>query len=410
MFASTRKLSLGAAHAVIASVFALLVFTANAWAGSTEQVLYSFQQQDRPWSGVILDAAGNLYGTSTYGGSSSRGAVYMLTPTQGGGWKETIIYSFTGGVDGSTPYAGLVADRLGNLYGATTSGGVYGDGAVFELVPVSGGAWTEKVLYSFKGFGASPYYTLGIDSAGNLYGSTAHGAGCGSNDQGTIFQLKPSGSTWKRYLLYRFCSPSDGGYPGPVSLDSAGNVYAGVDIYQPIGAQGQVIKLTPAQGQWTKTVLHTFKTAEGQPNAGELHIDNAGNIFGIASGGKLGFGTVFELTPNGSGGWTSKILYNFTGKLDGGEPAYGLEMDAKGNLFGTTSMYGPYIYGGTVYELSPNLNGGWIETTLHGFLGPPDGEAAYGGITIDTAGNLFGTTLNGGDPSCQCGVVYEVIP
>ena len=194
----------------------------------TESVLYNFAQSgdaQHPWGGVTFDQSGNLYGTTVYGGAYGAGAVYKLTPS-GSGWTETVIYSFTGGTDGANPYAGLISDQAGNLYGATASGGSSNGGTAFELVSSNGG-WTFNLLYSFTGasgqFAAGPVANLAFDSTGNLYGTT-HGDG--PYNYGAVFKLTPANGTWSYTSLHDFTGGNDGGYPrSNITFDKNGNMY-----------------------------------------------------------------------------------------------------------------------------------------------------------------------------------------
>src|SRR5207245_831479 len=160
----------------------------------TESVLYSFNANpdaQGPFGGVIFDAAGNLYGTTASGGSSGDGTVFELSPVAGGGWTETVLYSFTNTPDGENPETSLVMDTAGNLFGTTIFGGSAGGGCVFELSP-NGTGWTESVLFNFTGSnGLEPGGPLVFDSAGNLYGTSADG---GSGHVGTVFELSPGSS------------------------------------------------------------------------------------------------------------------------------------------------------------------------------------------------------------------------
>jgi uncharacterized repeat protein (TIGR03803 family) len=220
----------------------------------TESVLYNFAQAgdaQHPWGGVTFDQSGNLYGTTVYGGKNGAGAVYKLTPS-GSGWTETIIYSFTGGTDGGNPYAGLIFDQPGNLYGAAASEGAHNGGTVFELTP-NGSAWTFNLLYSFTGasgqFAQGPVANLAFDSIGNLYGTT-HGAG--AYNFGAVFKLTPGGSGWAYTSLHDFTGGDDGGYPrSNIVFDKNGNMYGTAaeggtegngDCYGPCGV---IFEITP---------------------------------------------------------------------------------------------------------------------------------------------------------------------
>ena len=194
----------------------------------TESILYTFTQNgdaQHPWGGVTFDTAGNLYGTTVYGGAYGKGAIYELTPA-GAGWTETVLYSFTGGTDGANPYAGVIFDQSGNLYGATSAGGSGNGGTVFELT-ASKGSWTFNLLYSFSGasgqFSAGPLANLAFDSAGNLYG-TAHGAG--AYNFGSAFKLTSGAGGWTYTSLHDFTGGNDGGYPrSSIAFDKNGNMY-----------------------------------------------------------------------------------------------------------------------------------------------------------------------------------------
>jgi uncharacterized repeat protein (TIGR03803 family) len=351
------------------------VFELTPTAGGTwsEKVLYSFKNDGtdgiNPKAGVIFDAAGNLYGTTSHGSPSHQGTVFELTPAVGGTWTEKVLHSFINdGMDGGIPEAGpLIFDAAGNLYGTTFTGGAYGSGTVFELTPAAGGTWTEKVLYSFNPFngadGAAPYDGLIFDAAGNLYGTTEVGGtgGCGGYSCGTVFELTPAaGGTWTEKVLYRFQGGADGAYPY-----DAGVIF-----------------------------------------------DAAGNLYGTTyAGGTSGAGTVFELTRAAGGTWTEKVLYRFQGGADGAVPVGGLIFDATGNLYGTACQGGAGGCGGygcgSVFELTPAAGGTWTENVLHSFSDTPDGAGPEGGLVLDSAGNLYGTT-DGGGPS-GFGTVFEFI-
>jgi len=316
-----------------------------------------------------------------------------------------VLHSFgaNGSRGGSDLYGGLILDAAGNLYGAAESGGRYGHGIVFELSPGSGGAWTETVLYSFKGGqdGASPHATLAWDSAGNLYGTTVSGGGstaCGGGC-GVVYRLTLSSGQWTETVLYRFTGGADGSvlYPGVV-VDAAGNVYGGA-LGGGASTLGTVYKLTPgAGGAWTFTLLHAFA---GRPDGATLYatpvLDRAGNLYGTTyEGGAANKGAVYTITQAPGGGWTERILYSFQGGSDGANPMAPLTFDRNGNIYGATEAGGTANCG-TAYRLTPNGSGGWRETVLHTFLGisAQDGENPNGMI-FDSHGNLYGTSLGGG--------------
>ncbi len=321
----------------------------------SETVLYSFaggSDGAGPLAGLIADSAGNLYGTTAKGGGAGCGGhgcgtVFKLTPDG----TETVLYSFAGGNDGISPVAGLITDSAGNLYGTTQLGGKNHFGTVFKLAPDG----TETVLYRFcfQGDpctdGGSPYAGLIKDKAGNLYGTTAEG---GTYSGGTVFRLAPDGS---ETVLYSFARGSDGAYPkAGLIADSAGNLYGTTASGGGTGCGGYgcgtVFKLAP---EGTETVLYAFTGNDGAyPEAGVI-TDSAGNFYGTTQqGGTNDNGTVFKLAPDG----TETVLYSFAGGSDGSLPFAGLIADKKGHLYGTTSEGGStrcYGFGcGTVFKLN----------------------------------------------------------
>ena len=418
--------------AALAIIAATLLVTST-WAAAQETVLHNFNGTDGdvPTAGLIFDKNGNLYGTTSQGGTGNCyngygdihcGTVFELSPIQGGGWTETVLYSFNwngNGTDGTNPGGGLIFDAAGNLYGTTVYGGTYGYGTVFELTPAAGGTWTEKVLWSFGNGtdGANPGGGLIFDAAGNLYGTTVYG---GTYGYGMVFELTPAaGGTWTEKVLWSFGNGTDGYQPfAGLIFDAAGNLYGttvsgGTYLYN-----GTVFELTPAAGGgWTEQVLHSFNyngTDGIWPYAG-LIFDAAGNLYGTTdSGGAYGDGTVFELMPGQGGIWTEGVLYSFLCSpfncTDGYSPQAGLIFDAAGNLYGTTSEGGTYHYG-TVFELTPAAGGGWTETVLYSFGNGTDGVGPVAGLIFDAAGNLYGTTAYGGtgvDGLNEGGTVFEL--
>ena len=257
-----------------------------------------------PYGGrPIFDQAGNLYGTTFGGGggscSAGCGLVYELTPSAGG-WTEKILYSFTGaGGDGASPWAGVIFDQAGNLYGTTEFGGANGYGTIYELSP-SGSGWTEKVLYNFQNQadGAWPFAGLVFDRSGNLYGATTWG---GTGNGGTVFELAPAGSGWNYQTLYAFTRQPGELAGGPVAtpiLDTGGNLY-GATYGDGAYGLGSVFKLTPSGGSWTITTLYNFTGgSDGLLPRSNLVLDANGDLYGMAaSGGANGRGVVFEITP-----------------------------------------------------------------------------------------------------------------
>jgi len=426
---------------MLAVIFALVMIAAQPAQAQTETVIYNFCSQPGctdgldPTGNLILDSAGNLYGTSVLGGNgcptnpSGCGVVFELSPEGGGGWTQTVLYSFSSVVTGANPIlAPLVFDSAGNLYGTTDYGGSDNVGVVFELSP-SGSSWTQAVLNSMVYGGAGgkqPEAGLILDAQGNLYGTTTSGGrynrkrcptrfgGCG-----VVFELTPSqGGTWTETVLHTFKGSLDGGIPqaAPI-LDAQGNLY-GTTAVGGANNSGIVWKLTPItkgkkKGQWKEQILHTFKggTTDGASPWAGLIADAQGNFYGTTQeGGAYGSGTIFELTPK-NGSWTETILYTFTGGWDGGLPTSPLVFDNAGNLYGTTAAGGSGSCSGgcgVVFELTPSQGGAWTETVLHSFAGTPDGAVSWSGLIFDTQGNLYGMTREGG--LSNSGVVFEVTP
>ena len=382
----------------------LMLLPGGAAAATNETVLHSFvggSDGSYPVAGLIADAAGNMYGTSRFGGANSSGTVFKLTPS-GNTWSETVIYSFAGGNDGSSPAAALIMDKAGNLYGTTRLGGSANAGTVFELSP-SGSSWTESVLYTFTGGtdGGSPQGALTLRN-GALFGTTPEGGALGN---GAVYRLRKVNGKWEENVLYSFAGGSgDGAYPyGAVIFDKAGNLYGTAESGGPNQA-GAVFELQHSGSVWKESVLYFFtgNLDGGTLDAGVI-FDPAGNLYGTtASGGKSSVGTVFELV-SANGTWTEQVLYNFTGGQDGGFPSAGLVMDKNGNLFSTTYSGGTSS-SGTVFQLTPSA-GGWTETVLYSFSGGNDGGFPLAGLLL-RKGHLFGTTVEGG--TSQSGVAFEV--
>jgi uncharacterized repeat protein (TIGR03803 family) len=398
-------------------ILALVLLTAGLAWSSSYKVLYNFLPNNNPTSGLITDSAGNAYGTTWDGSFENGGTVYELSPKTG--YKT--LYHFSVNSGGYAPQGNLVLDSAGNLYGTTLFGGVSSSecefggtcGVVFELTPPSNGElWTETVLYTFCSHancmdGSNPQSGVIFDSAGSLYGTTYKG---GSQSAGLVFELSPNSGGWSETVLYNFCTQTncaDGSNPyGAPIFDAVGNLY-GTTMAGGLSA-GTAFKLSPAGGGWTETVLYSFcsqtKCADGGiPYAG-LAFDAAGDLYGTtSSGGNLncgGCGTVFELTPSVSGSWTETSLITFGGP-DGAEPYAGVTLDPSGNVYGTTFQGGDNGSGcgrfgcGTVFELTPGVGGEWTER-LFRFPDEASGIRPKSPITLDSTGNVYGTTTVGG--------------
>ncbi len=412
---------------------AIILATTSAKAGQKEYVLHNFGSGNdgtNPSSVLIPDSTGNLYGTTAGGGAHGFGTVFMLTANPPNGWKETILYSFKGGRDGLGPHGGLAWDSAGNLYGTTLGGGAIGQlckgtggcGTVFELSPLASGKWQENVLYRFKGCqndGCHPTGGVVFDSTGNLYSTTTGGgdAGCGIGRCGTVFELTRSSSGWRETVIYHFRGVLQGDGSGPqagLTFDSAGDLL-GTTLAGGTGSCkggcGTVFELTPTSSGWQETVLHSF--AGGSDGAGSwasLSLDvAAGILYSTTSlGGPNNHGTVFQLAPGSGGGWTEEVLHSFSGGKDGSEPFANVILDSAGNLYGTTVGGGNITCDcGTVFKLVPGSDGKWTESVLHNFVSGNDGANPQTGLLFDTAGNLYGTTSAGGNHNSY-GTAFEI--
>jgi uncharacterized repeat protein (TIGR03803 family) len=349
----------------------------------------------------------------------AKGNLYGTTPgnvfrvTEAG--KEAVLYTFTTyGTGGSYSTSDLIRDSAGNLYGTTQYGGdlscdaPYGCGVVFKVDTTK----KETVLYRFKGGkdGMQPWAGLTQDAVGNFYGTTYQGGdpSCGFEfGCGTVFKLDKTG---KETVLHRFAFGADSGFPaGGLVMDKEGNLY-GTTYGNGTAAPGTVYKVTK---DGKETVLHTFKTgSDGDAPMGSLIMDTEGNLYGTTSGNPGdNFGTVFKMTPKGK----ETVLYRFLGVPDGQQPQAGVVMDAAGNLYGTTLSGGNLNCKqnsgngcGTVFKVSKNGN----ETLLYEFVAGSDGGFPRAGVLLDSKGNLYGTTPYAGSYNeCElgCGVVFELI-
>jgi uncharacterized repeat protein (TIGR03803 family) len=382
-----------------------------------------------PNAGLILDSWGNLYGTTPNGGLYGYGVVFELSPTSAG-WTTTVLYSFCEATcpQGSGPQSSLTLDSDGNLYGTTDAGGTYGAGTVFELSPASGGGWIESVLYSFCATttcadGAHPTAGVIFGEQGRLYGTTLEGGqiSCNGSGCGVVFELKrDNNGPWSETVLYTFTGGNDGGSPiaGLVS-DSFGHLYGTTWMH---GAQssGVVFELTSVSGAWSESVLHTFCSAascsDGSNPWASLILGADGSLYGTTIGGgktslaaASGYGVVFRLTPT-AGVWSESVLHAFDG-TDGRAIYASVILDSLGNLYGTTALGGDYscnsVYGcGLVFVLRPTSSGGWNEDALIVFSGGNEGLSPYANLVMDPQGHLYGTTEYGG--ARGLGTVFEL--
>jgi uncharacterized repeat protein (TIGR03803 family) len=378
----------------VGALFALLLIAALPAQSQTETTLYTFtggSDGGKPASTLIFDKVGNLYGTTQTGGAGF-GTVFELSPDGHGGWTESVLYAFTGGTDGSEPgYAPLIFDAAGNLYGTTYMGGAKRQGVVFELTPAEG-SWKETVLYSFVGSkkdGGNPEGAIVMDGAGNIYGTTVHGAGT----RGAVYELSPAGGgAWTERVLYGV-EASDGG----LAMDGVGDLFG-------TSRDKKIFELSPnGKGGFNAIVVYTF--LDGEIPQGTLAFDGRGSLYGTAyPGGEFGGGTVYRLTP-GKNGWNEETLESLQRHSpDPFHPLSGVVVDGSGNVFGTT-VSGGTARDGTLFELVPTGRS-YTLNILWNFNG--DGADPHGGLVRDGAGNLYGTAYFGGHENA--GTVVEVTP
>jgi uncharacterized repeat protein (TIGR03803 family) len=376
-----------------------------------------------PHGNLVFDAAGNLYGTTAQGGGTSEchgqyegcGIVFQLEPRSSGQWKENVLYSFPNGSTGGVGLEGnLVLDVAGDVYGTAYWGGSDYEGTVFELTPGSGG-WTEKTIYAFCPSGCddggSPASGVIFDNAGNLYGTATAG---GTDGGGVIFELAPSKGGWTESVRYNFCpynTCGGGWYPWALTQTTNGDFYStttyGGNYFWPCipgDGCGAVFKFSPKSGDYV--ALHRFDGRDGAfPDAGVV-VDNQGNVYGSTrNDGAFGCGTVFQLSPKSDGGWTYDVRYNLRVTASAGS----LAIDSAGNLYVASSG----AVGGTcqdqangeIFKLTPSAHGHWEYSAIHTFgnLVQPSS-----GLIFDSQGNLYGTAASGG--ASGYGFVFEITP
>lgn len=398
-------------------------------AAQTFKVLYNFTNGTDGggvYGGVVMDKQGNLYGTTSGGGAYGYGTVFELSPNSDGTWTETVLHSFMlNDPEGQQPQCTLVLDAAGNLYGTAANGSPYNSGTAFELSPGSAG-WTLTVLYDFCAQsscsdGSAPLPGFTMDGHGNLYGA----GGGGAIGSGAIVELSPGSTGWTEKVLYSFGANNwiAGAYPdGRLVFDAAGDIYGttywGGDL--PCGSNkvgcGTVYGLRNTSAGWKESVLHKFGTIHGDgeyPTGDPLALDPKGNLYGttpIGGGTECangsGCGTVFEVTRTGSHR-SESIIHNFGTGTNGFAPAPGLVFDGAGNAYGTTDYSWPGCQCGTVFKLTPTSQGGWQYAVLHTFNGL-DGDLPSAPLMVDGNGNLYGATILGG--AGGDGVVFEITP
>jgi uncharacterized repeat protein (TIGR03803 family) len=409
-------------HLLFSAALATVLLVASAY-GATEKVLFAFDiaNGEYPYNGVIFDQAGNLYGTTFYGGSTGCagagcGVVFKLTPASNGDWTESTLYTFTGEADGNHPYSRLIFDKAGNLYGTTYGAydGGAGFGTAYRLSPNQDGSWSFSLLHTFGSGsdGVQPNGPLGFDNAGNLYGVTFTG---GTANLGTVFELSPeSGGTYQERTVHSFIGGKDGEYPSAGVAVFGGNIFGTTESggigcnYVYSDGCGVIFEFSPtASGGWKESFPRRFTggTIDGEsPYA--LTFDSAGNLYGSAGGGTAdycdgGCGLVYRMTEKSNSVWTFTALHNFNG--GDGEGPGALLFGASGSVYSEAGGGGVGV--GLVFELDSTTN--WSETVLYEFDGGSDGGEPVSPLTIDAAGNLYGSGIYGGN---GVGVVFEVTP
>ena len=403
------------------SLLFLLLATASltAYAQPPFKMLHAFGSGSDAgglWSSLVFDQQGNIYGSSSGGGAYGDGAVFQLSPGQNGEWNEAVLYSFPSSPDdGAVAWGGPAVDGSGNVYGTTQVGGLYAHGIAFRLSPTPSG-WTETILHNFAAPGdptCCPYGSITLDEYGDVLGVGY-----------SAFALSPGPSGWTESILHSFADENGDGYgtQAGLVLDAAGDIvsttrFGGGEPTCPANTCGTVYELQPVAGTWKEHILHRFGSFAGDGevlSSGELAIDTTGNLYGSTTEGganvcvDVGCGTIFKITrAQASTGVVGieTILYSFAGGASGFNPGGSVIIDGTGNLYGTTVSGGsPQCQCGVVYELSPK-NGAWKYTVLHTFTGS-DGAQPDANMTFGPDGNLYGTTATGG--TYGAGVVFEI--
>jgi uncharacterized repeat protein (TIGR03803 family) len=385
---------------------------------SSYQVLHVFRKAgdgDAPMAGVQANAAGDLFGSTEFGGAHGFGSIFMLRPPLSGKttWTEKVIFSFADGKDGGFPSSGLSINNQGQLLSSTLMGGIANHGTIFRLNPPAAPstAWTENVLLNFTGApdGDGPLGDLLVRAKGTVLGTTSAG---GASNNGAVFSFvpSPSGTATQDQILFSFDGNLTGGRPQVgVVTDGSGNFFGTTEANGQFN-NGVVFKITPSTTPGTaatETTIFQFNLANGGQPVGSLVL-SGGSLFGVTfAGGAFNQGIAFQLTPPSGGGmWIETILHSFSGGVDGGEPQSGLLPDGHGGLFGTASQGGTSGNGNFFHLTPPAQPGGtWTLTPLHQFAGGNDG-AVPGGDLLEINGVIFGTTQG----STNGGTVYKIVP
>lgn len=403
-------------------ILLLTFLTFSAVAFASEQTIFVFPADgsggNLPAGGLISDAAGNLYGVTESGGTFDHGTVFKLS-FENGAWSETVLYSF-GAVpnDGAGPASALLFDGAGNLYGTTSGGGSTNNGTVFKLAPDGNGGWTESILHAFNGKdGSLPILSpLVSDAHGNLFGATQGYCYRGTCGNGSVFELSPKATGgWAFRVLHSFghVSQPDAG----VILDKAGNLYGTTVFGGPPTCSGTgcgtVFKLTHVAKTWTFTTIYTFDYTHGAYPMGNLIVDSAGSLYGTTNGGGSTWngGVAFRLSPTKTG-WKETMLKAFGAPGDGRQ-ASSVVFGSSGHLFGAfeiSTNQNDYQQNGYIFELSRQTGGTWSEGVVYAF--PQSDSTTYPNSNLiwNNARTALYGTIGNGSAIAPVGAVYEVIP
>jgi len=426
----------GMAEILWFAVWLFLVSLTPAMQAQTFTVLHTFQGTDgaRPYAGVTLDPHGNLYGVTAYGGllncdlggEIGCGVAFKLTKEKTG-WLFSLLYEFGGNGHLPTYPSSIALGPNGTPYGAELEGGIVGSpfqGTVYNLLPPLTAAsatadsfWTYKLIHLFGlgNDGAYPHKII-FDSAGNIFGVTGRG---GITNDGTVYELSPSGQRWMEDILYVFAGGADGYLPKEVVLDDAGNLFGiteegGNPGCSPFQGCGTIFELTRSGSSWTKTILHAFDQNDDGGVPSPLMRDSAGNLFGVTSqNGPDNYGTIWELSPT-QNGWVFNVLYSFGFMNVAILGPFAPVMDASGALYGVNNEGGTNNCGGmfsepcgNIYKLTPTGNG-WTYTDIHDFAYDDGGCLPVGSLALDADGNIYGATYGCG--AGGVGTVWEFTP
>lgn len=430
-----RLLQLPTQHHLLPTIIAAIVFVLTSHGAAASYgyaTLHAFCKAanctdgKNPMGGLLMDAAGNLYGTTQNGGKYGYGLVFKFIPNADKSkYTEHILKNFcaeAGCPGGSNPAAELIMDTEGNLYGTALGGGAYGNGAAFKMKPVANG-WSYSAIHSFchdAGCTDGRFPDTGFTYAGQSSGAPWDGSSPlfattnsgGANNLGSVYKLSPNGSGWAYQVIHSF---SSGVFAGPVILAPSGDLFG---VTREGGKYNDGILYRLTAGTWSVTTLHNFcaetNCTDGYYPYGRLTVDAAGHLFGTASqggSGKLAAGVAFEYIPGGGG---YSVIYNFCSRGDcgdGSNPMSGMILNANGDLLGTTVVGGKRADGGTAFMLSHGST--WTERVLHSFCGNngtcKGGTGLEAPLVLDNSGNLFGIIANGG-ANGDGGSVFELSP